>query len=54
MRNRRPIIASAALALGVAGTILSGSAMATAAAQAPIAATHIVGATGGPSIFYHS
>jgi hypothetical protein len=49
MRNRRPIFASAILALGVAGTILSSSAMASAAVQAP--STH---ATGGPYIFYHS
>ena len=53
MRNRRPVIASAVLALGVAGTILSSAAMATAAVQAPIAATHIAGATGGPHILYH-
>jgi len=54
MRNRRPIIASAFLALGVAGTILSSSAMASAAVHAPSAHAHIAAAAGGRYILYYS
>jgi len=50
MRIRRPILASAIVALGVAGTILSSSAMASAAVHAPSAHAHIVSTPG--KIFY--
>jgi hypothetical protein len=54
MRIGRPIIIPAILALGVAGSILSSSAMASAAVHAPSVQAHAVGATGGPHIFYHA
>ena len=53
MRIRRPVIIPAILAFGVAGSILSSSAMAMAA-LAPAVQVQASGATGGPYIFYHS
>jgi len=53
MRIGRPIIIPAILALGVAGSILSSSAMASAV-HAPSVHAQAVGATGGPHILYHA
>ena len=54
MRIGRPIIIPAILALGVAGSILSSSAMASAAVHTQTVHVHAVGATGGPYILYHT
>jgi hypothetical protein len=50
MSIRRTIIIPAILALGTAGSILAGSALSAAVAQAPAAATSTV----HPSIYYEA
>jgi hypothetical protein len=54
MSIRRTIIIPAILALGAAGSILAGSAVPAAVAQAP--AAHVLAATSAvhPSIYYES
>jgi hypothetical protein len=54
MRVGRPIIIPAVLALGVAGSILSSSAMASAAVQTQTVYAGSVSTTGGLYIFYHA
>lgn len=52
MRIGRAIIIPAILALGVAGSILSGSAMSAAAGRAPSAHVHPVAVSACPNIYY--
>jgi hypothetical protein len=52
MRIGRTIIIPAILALGVAGSALSGSAMSTASGHAPTA--HVLAAGATPGIYYHA
>jgi hypothetical protein len=54
MRVGRPIIIPAILALGVAGSILSSSAMASAAVQTQTVYAGAAAATGGGYILYHA
>jgi len=52
MRKGRTIIASAFLALGLAGAILSGPAVSVVAAHAPAAHVHTTAST-SPHVLYH-
>lgn len=54
MRIIPGIIIPAILALGVAGSILSGAEMSVAAAHAPSVHTHVVAASAIPSVKYHT
>lgn len=53
MRIRRVIIIPAILALSAAGSILAGSAVPVAAAQAPSAHVLVAASSASPSTFYH-
>jgi hypothetical protein len=53
MRIRRVLIIPAILALGVAGSALSGSAMAVAAGHAPSVHVQVAVASGHPNTYYH-
>jgi hypothetical protein len=53
MRKGRTIIASAFLALGLAGTILAGPAASVVAMHAPAAHVHTTAASSTPSVLYH-
>jgi hypothetical protein len=53
MRIGRAIIIPAILALGVAGSVLSGSAMAATAQHTPSVHSHAVAARISPDILYH-
>jgi hypothetical protein len=53
MRIRRVLIIPAILALGVAGSALSGSAMAFAAGHAPSVQVQVAAASGHPDTYYH-
>ena len=53
MRIRRAIIVPVILALGVTGSILSGSAMAAAAAHAPSVQVHATANSMKPNMYYH-
>jgi hypothetical protein len=53
MRIRRAIIIPAILALGAAGSILAGSAVPVAAAQAPSAYVLSTASSASPYIWYH-
>jgi hypothetical protein len=54
MRIRRAIIIPAILALGVAGSVLSGSAMSAAAGHAPSVHVQAAGSSAAPGVFYHT
>jgi hypothetical protein len=54
MRIGRAIIFPAILALGVAGSALSGPAMSAAVGHAPSAHVQAVGVSPNPSIYYHA
>jgi hypothetical protein len=54
MHIGRAIIIPAILALGVAGSVLAGSAVSTAAGHAPTAHVQVVAAAAGPDILYHT
>jgi hypothetical protein len=53
MRIRRALIIPAIFALGLAGSALSGSAMAVAAGHAPSVQVQVAGASGHPHTYYH-
>jgi hypothetical protein len=53
MRIRRAIIIPAILALGVAGSILSGSAMSAAAGHTPSVHVHAAASSKNPNMYYH-
>jgi hypothetical protein len=53
MRKGRAIIASAFLALGLTGAILSGPAASVVAAHAPAAHVHTIAASATPNVYYH-
>jgi hypothetical protein len=53
MRVGRAIIIPAILALGVAGSALSGAGIAVAAGHAPSAHVQAVAASAAPATFYH-
>jgi hypothetical protein len=53
MRIRRALIIPVILALGVAGSAMSGSAMAMAAGHAPSAQVQAAAASGQHKIYYH-
>ena len=53
MRIRRAIIIPAILALGVAGSILSGSAMSATAGHAPSVHMHTAASYKNPNMYYH-
>jgi hypothetical protein len=52
MRIGRDLIIPAILALGVAGSLLTGSAMPVAAGHAPSVHVQAAAASAGPNIFY--
>lgn len=52
MRIRRALIIPAILALGMAGSVLSGPAMAAAAAHAPSVGVHAVAAPSNSNMYY--
>jgi hypothetical protein len=54
MRIRRVLIIPVILALGVAGSALSGSAMAMAAGHAPSVHVQATVASGHPNTYYHA
>lgn len=54
MRIGRTLIIPAILALGVAGSILSGSAMSAAAAHAPSVHVQVIAASVGHDTYYHT
>jgi len=54
MRIIPGIVIPAILALGVAGSILSGAEMSVAAAHAPSVYTHVTAASAIPSVYYHN
>ncbi len=54
MRIGRAIIIPAILALGVAGSALSSSAIAVASVNAPGVHVQVSAASAGPQTFYHS
>jgi hypothetical protein len=54
MRIGRAVIIPAILALGMAGSILSGSAMTVAAGHAPSVHAQASGGAIAPNMFYHS
>jgi hypothetical protein len=53
MRIRRAIIIPVILALGAAGSILAGSAVPVAAAQAPIAHVLSTASSASPNVYYN-
>ena len=53
MRIRRVLIIPVILALGVAGSILSGSAMSAAAGHAPSVHVQGAAASANPNMYYH-
>ncbi len=53
MRIRRVLIIPAILALGVAGSLLTGSAMSAAAGHEASTHVQVVAASASPDIFYH-
>jgi hypothetical protein len=53
MRIKRAVIIPAILALSAAGSILAGSAMPVAAAQAPTAHVLAVAASASPNTYHH-
>jgi hypothetical protein len=54
MRIGRAIIIPAILALGVAGSLLTGSAMSAAAAHQATVNVHVAALTARPDTFYHT
>ena len=54
MRIRRDLIIPAILALGVAGSLLTGSAMPIAAACAPSVHVQAAAASANPKMVYHT
>jgi hypothetical protein len=54
MRIGRALIIPAILAFGLAGSLLTGSAMSAAVAQAPSVQVHVTAATANPNMFYHA
>jgi hypothetical protein len=53
MRIGRSVIFAAALALGLAGSLLSGSAIAATAGHATTAHVQVVSAATSPNMLYH-
>jgi hypothetical protein len=54
MRIGRAIIIPAILALGVAGTVLSGPGIAMAASTTPTVQTHSIAISSTPGVYYHN
>jgi hypothetical protein len=54
MRIRRAIIFPAILALGVVSSLLTGSAMSTAAAHKTVVDVHVTALTASPDTLFHA